>query len=119
MEYRDNITRRGYFMKRWLSPVGFVLALFLVPLQAQEEPQRGKIKKVTADIISITIDGKDVVCAVTADTKFVNAANQMITPPIQDKGFKAGAAVMFLARKQDGKAVLLGQIGRASCRERV
>jgi Cu/Ag efflux protein CusF len=95
-------------MKRWLSPVGFVLALFLVPLQAQEEPQRGKIKKVTADIISITIDGKDVVCAVTADTKFVNAANQMITPPIQDKGFKAGAAVMFLAREQDGKAVLLG-----------
>lgn len=93
-------------MSRWLLPVGLVLALCTVSLQAQEQPRRGKIKEVTAD--TITVDGTDVDCAVTADTKIMSAANQPIAPPLQDKDVKAGATVMFLARERDGKHVLVG-----------
>ncbi len=95
-------------MRRWLLPAGFALVLCAVPLQAQEGPRRGKIKEVTADTITITVDGTDVDCAVTADTKIMSVANQPITPPLQDQGVKAGATVMFLARERDGKHVLVG-----------
>jgi Cu/Ag efflux protein CusF len=77
-------------------------------VQAQEGPRRGTIKEVTADTITITVEGKDVTCAVTADTRLMSAADKPITPPIQDKGVKAGATVMFLARERGGKAVLVG-----------
>ena len=95
-------------MRRWLLPVGFALVFCTASLQAQEGPRRGKIKEVTADTITITVDGSDVDCAVTADTKIMSAANQPIAPPLQDKDVKAGATVMFLARERDGKHVLVG-----------
>ena len=95
-------------MSRYGLPVGFALVLCTVSLQAQDRPQRGKIKEVTADTITITVDGRDVKCTVSDNTKLMDAANQAITPPIQDRGVKAGATVMFLARERDGKSVLVG-----------
>jgi hypothetical protein len=53
-------------MGRWILSVGFVLVLNTVSLQTQEGPRRGTIKDVTADTITITIDGTDIQCAVTA-----------------------------------------------------
>lgn len=95
-------------MSRWLVSIAFALALFAASVYAQEAPRRGTIKEVTADTITITVDGKDVQCAVTADTRIMSADHQTMTRPFQDKGLKAGATVMFLARQQNGKSVLVG-----------
>ncbi len=105
---RQNTTTKEIVMNRWLVSMGLAFALGAVSLQAQEGAQRGKIKEVTADTITIAVDGKDITCAVTADTRLMSAANQPITSPVQDQGVKAGAAVMFLARERDGRIVLIG-----------
>lgn len=95
-------------MSRRLIPVALVFVLCAASLQAQEKPRRGKIKTVTGDAITITVDGKDVECTVSSDTRFMSSGNQAITPPIEEKGVKAGAAVMFLARERNGKSILIG-----------
>jgi Cu/Ag efflux protein CusF len=95
-------------MFRRLFSAGLALALCSVSLQAQDRPQRGKIKEVTADSVTITVDGKDVQCELSANTKIMSAANEAITPPLDGKGVKPGAAVMFLTRERDGKSVLVG-----------
>lgn len=95
-------------MHRYFVPLVFVFALCILPLPAQEGPQRGQIKKITPDTITITVDGKDMECALSPSTKIMNAASERITPPLQEKGVKPGAAVMFLAREQDGRTVLIG-----------
>ena len=94
-------------MSRYLLAVGFTRVLGTVPLQAQERPRRGTIKEVTANTVTITVDGTDIQCAVTADTRLMSAANPPIASPIEDKGVKAGATVIFLARERNGKSVLV------------
>ena len=94
--------------------VGF---LVLTPsLRAQEDIQRGKIKKVDADkgIVTITADGKDQEAHVTKDTRIVDARNREIAKGLRDSAIKEGAAVMFKTVKTDGKNVLVGlKIGGA------
>src|SRR5260370_4403962 len=80
-------------------------------LPAQEDIQRGKIKKVDADkgIVTITVDGKDREFLVTAATKFIDATPQESAQGIRDRKFKEGATVMFKAMsREDGSKVLIG-----------
>ena len=95
-------------MNRRLLTLVLALTLCTASLQAQEGPQRGKIKKVTAQSITVTVDGKDVECTLAPNMRFMSAANEALSPPLEDKGVKAGAAVMFLARPRDGQSVLVG-----------
>lgn len=94
--------------------VGFLV--FLSPVWAQEDIQRGKIKKVDADkgVVTITVDGKDHEAHVTKDTRIVDAGNQALAKGLRDGALKEGTAVMFKTVKTDGKNVLVGlKIGGA------
>src|SRR5260370_28800159 len=77
---------------------------------AQEDIQKGKIKKTNADkgAVTITVDGKDRDLMVTPETKIVDPANQDVAQRLGDPRFKEGAAVMFKARSQGGRSVLVG-----------
>jgi Cu/Ag efflux protein CusF len=73
------------------------------------QPRRATVKKVDAEkkLLTLTVGGKDLTFRVTDQTKFMGPAGDL-KDGLKDERFKAGAAVMFLARQQDGKAVLLG-----------
>jgi Cu/Ag efflux protein CusF len=87
-----------------------VLALAAASLPAQEGPKRGKIKKIdtTGDTLVITAGDKDVTVVVTGKTRMVGADNQDLAGRLKSAELKEGIAVMFLAREQDGKNVLIG-----------
>jgi Cu/Ag efflux protein CusF len=87
-----------------------VLAVAAATVQAQDGPQRGKVKKVDAakGVITITADGKDQDYAVTDDTRIMDASNRPAKDGLKNEGFKEGAAVMFKAASKDGKPILVG-----------
>ncbi len=69
---------------------------------------RGKVKKVDADKLTITIthDGKDMDFAVTKDTRVFGAENKELKDRL--KTIKEGDEVMFKPDRKDGKDVLVG-----------
>jgi len=89
------------------------LALLLLAgsLPAQDDIQRGKIRKVDADkglVVITTADGKEHEFQVTDETRLINASGQPVKDRLRDPNIKEGAAVMFKGGRKDGKAVLLG-----------
>jgi hypothetical protein len=91
-------------MVRLLSGALFAWVLAVLPLAAQEGPQRGTLQKVDAakGVVIIRVDGKDLELTVTSDTKLVDPENQDVAKRLEDPRYKAGAAVVF---KADGKAL--------------
>src|SRR5262245_45616036 len=91
----------------WLAAA---LVLGAGAVQAQDSPQRGRVKKVDAakGVITITADGKDQDYTVTDDTRVMDASNRPAKDGLKNEGFKEGAAVMFKAASKDGKPVLVG-----------
>src|SRR5262245_28609414 len=83
---------------------------FVSGLLAQDDIQRGKVKKVDADkgVITITVDGKARDFTVAENTRIVDTENRPAKDGFKHEGFKPGAAVMFRAVEKDGKAVLVG-----------
>jgi hypothetical protein len=86
------------------------LAVFPAALTAQEDIQRGKIKKVDADkgTLTITVGGKDHDVTVTENTQIMDAANKPAKNRLKHPGFKEGALVMFKIGKKDGQTILAG-----------
>lgn len=95
-------------MRLNLWAMTLVVGLAAVAVQAQEGPQRGKIKAVNDDRVTITVDGKDVECAVSPQTRIMGPDGADIASPLPEKGVKPGAAVMFMARQRDGRSTLVG-----------
>jgi Cu/Ag efflux protein CusF len=71
-------------------------------------PQRVKVKKVDAErrTITLTVDGKDIELTANDRTQFRGTSGKALAEQLAE--FKPDAEVMFLARKQDGKDVLVG-----------
>jgi Cu/Ag efflux protein CusF len=92
--------------------VGTVVGLLLwtSTLPAQQDIQRGRIKKVDADkgTITITVDGKDRDLVVTDRTHVADVAGKDVADGLKDKAFREGAPVVFKAESRDGKEVLVG-----------
>jgi Cu/Ag efflux protein CusF len=97
-------------MARSLTGAVTGLLLSAAVLLAQDDIQRGKIKKVDADrgTLTITVGTTDREFVVTGETRIVGADNKPSPRGIKDEGLKAGAEVMFKAVQQDGKNVLVG-----------
>jgi Cu/Ag efflux protein CusF len=90
-----------------------VLVLFAAWLPAQEEIQRGKIKKVDVESNTVVItiadnDAKDITVQVTPETRLVGADNKDLGERLKSIELKAGAAVAFRIKTEDGKHTLLG-----------
>jgi len=86
------------------------LLILATGLPAQQDIQRGKVKRVDADkgTITITTDGKDLDFTVTDDTRIMGADGREVKDRLKDKAFQAGAAIMFKPAMRDGKTVLVG-----------
>jgi hypothetical protein len=86
-------------MTRWITFGVVSFFLFSGVLFAQDEPQRGTIKSVSADksTLTITADGKDLVFKLTANIKVVDTNGKQIADPFHEKAFKIGTAVLFKA----------------------
>lgn len=71
-------------------------------------PQRAKVKKVDADrrTIMLTVEGKDVELTANDRTQFRGTSGKTLAEQLAE--FKPDTDVMFMARKQDGKDVLVG-----------
>jgi hypothetical protein len=92
-------------MVRFPSAALFAWVLAVLPLAAQEGPQRGTLQKVDAakGVVVIRIDGKDHEFTVTSDTKLVDSENQDVAKRLEDPRYKTGAAVVL---KADGKTLV-------------
>lgn len=73
-----------------------------------QDIRRGKVKSVDAEkgIVVVTADGKDIELNVSDRTRVFGAEDKKGADRL--KVFKAGDAVMFAIRSQDGKDVLIG-----------
>jgi Cu/Ag efflux protein CusF/lysophospholipase L1-like esterase len=96
-----------------IRTLGCTIALALGGLVAlaQNDIQKGKIKKVDADKGTVTVaagGGKDVELTVMENTRFMGADGNMIKDGLGHKGFKEGALVMFKVVNQGDKALLVG-----------
>jgi Cu/Ag efflux protein CusF len=82
-----------------------VLALVSSPLPAQQQPQKGKLKKVDPDnaTVTITVDGKDKEFTVTDDTRLPSASGKTVQERL--KSLKEGIDVEFLPDNKDGKTL--------------
>jgi hypothetical protein len=96
-------------MNRLVIGVALVLAVAAGSL-AQQGPRQGKLKKVDADkgIVTITVGKEDQEFHVTKRTRLADEGGKDVADRLKDKRYKAGAPVMFLARDEDGKRVLVG-----------
>src|ERR1051326_2491938 len=85
----------------------FLLVLATAPLFAQNDIQRGKIKKIDLDkmTITLTVGDKDREFALTDETR-IGAEGKNVKERLER--FKEGTAVQFLARQRGGKDVLVG-----------
>jgi len=93
-----------------------LVSLFAVCTLAQDDIQRGTIKKVDAGkgVLTITVKGEDKDFLVTPDTKLMQG-NQNISDGLKNKSFRLGAVVMFKAFEKDRRMILLGlRIGDGS-----
>jgi Cu/Ag efflux protein CusF len=88
--------------------VAAALVLIAAQLTAQEGIQKGKIKKLDLDAMTITLTAgaKDHELLITEKTQVFEAQGATIKERLQN--FKAGADVMFKAGQQGGKDVLVG-----------
>ncbi len=78
-------------------------------LGAQEDIQKGRVKKVDADRGTLTLaaDGKDIEVAITPQTRFAGA-EQDGAGGLRWQQLKPGTPVMFKVADRDGKRVLVG-----------
>ncbi|HMF15870.1 MAG TPA: hypothetical protein VKE98_01630, partial [Gemmataceae bacterium] len=93
-----------------------LVSLFAVCTLAQDDIQRGTIKKVDAGkgVLTITVKGEDKDFLVTPDTKLMQG-NQNISDGLKNKSFRLGAVVIFKAFEKDRRMILLGlRIGDGS-----
>jgi YVTN family beta-propeller protein len=92
--------------------VGFTVCLGLLvsAALAQQDIQKGTIKKVNSEkgIITITVAGEDGDFTVTDQTKFKDADFKDITLGLKDQRFKPGVKVMFKAKTEGNQQVLVG-----------
>jgi Cu/Ag efflux protein CusF len=88
--------------------IGF--GIFSVGLPAQDDIQRGTIKKVDVDkgIVTITVSGKDHAFVVTDSTQIMDVAGKPARDRLRHPDFKEGAPVMFKTGSRDGKVILVG-----------
>jgi hypothetical protein len=79
-------------------------------LSAQGGIQQATIKKVQPDrdLITLTVDGKDMEFTVLPQTLLKGPMGQELTERLKDPHFKPGARVMFKPAQKGGKAVLVG-----------
>jgi Cu/Ag efflux protein CusF len=96
-------------MHRFTLPL-LALFLFIAGAAAQNDIQRGKIKKIDADksSVTITVDGKDRELSVVEQTRVVGEGDLRGMKGIKEAGFKEGSAVMFKEETRNGKDVLVG-----------
>jgi Cu/Ag efflux protein CusF len=91
--------------------ISLILGVLLAPASlAQDEIQRGTIKKVDAKkgILTITVEGEDKDYLVSPQTKLMKGPGQEISDGLKDKSFKIGVAVMFKAVEKDRRLLLRG-----------
>jgi hypothetical protein len=86
-----------------------LVSLFAAWTLAQDDIQRGTIKKVDAGkgVLTINVKGEDKDFLVTPDTKLMHG-NQDISDGLKNKSFRPGAVVMFKAFEKDRRMFLLG-----------
>jgi Cu/Ag efflux protein CusF len=87
-----------------------VLTGFAGRVSAQDGPQQARIKKIDTanNTVLLATDAKDLLLHVTPETRLVGADSQELTGRLQAPELKEGALVMFLARKQDDRNILVG-----------
>lgn len=88
-----------------------VLAVCGLVALAQDGIQKGKIKNVDVQGGVLTVGtggGKDVELNVIDATRFMGADGTALTDGLMNKAFKEGVAVMFKARNEGGKLLLIG-----------
>lgn len=97
-------------MNRAMISALFVFTLLTTPLNAQNDIQRAKFKKVDAEkrIVTLTIDGKDQDFIVKDTTRIANVTGQNLKEQLNSKELKEGADVRYRATTKDGKAILIG-----------
>src|SRR5262245_48406784 len=90
--------------------VGLAVGLLILfsPLPAQEGVQKGKVKKLDLErlTITLTVDGKDLELTITDDTRVLGSDAKELKERF--KTVKEGADVQFKPGKKDGKDVLVG-----------
>jgi hypothetical protein len=104
-------------MRRLFGAVVVGVLVCASGLLAQEGIEQGKIKKIDADkkTIVITSKGEDRTILVPEDARFMDESGRPIKEGLADKRIRAGAAVMFKARRKDGESVLVGmKLGTAA-----
>jgi hypothetical protein len=95
-------------LTRTFGVIGIVLLAGV--LSAQDDLRKGTIKKIDADksTLVVTMDGKDLVLQVTAETRVMDRAGKTFTDPFKDRVFTVGAAVVFKADVKGDSGVLVG-----------
>jgi len=96
-------------MYRLMLPV-FVLLCAAAQAPAQNDIQRGKLKKIDTDkgTVTIAVDGKDRELAVIEQTRVVGQGDLRGMKGIKEAGFKEGSPVMFREQTRNGKDILVG-----------
>ena len=86
-----------------------LVSLFAAWTLAQDDIQRGTIKKVDAGkgVLTINVKGEDRDFLVTPETKLMQG-NQDISDGLKNNSFRPGAVVMFKAFEKDRRMILLG-----------
>lgn len=100
------------------TPVVILSLLCSVSSLGAQETNRGKVKKVDADklVVTLTVDDKDRDFHVLPKTRFLGREDEPISKVLGD--LKPGTEVMFRAQERDGKHVLIGlRIGGAPKKE--
>src|SRR5262245_37010681 len=94
-------------MSRYLAGL-FALLIATSALLAQNDVQRGKVKKIDVEkkTLTLTVGAKDRDFVLTDQTRVFGAEGKMGDERFA--GLKAGMEVMFKAEEKDGKMILLG-----------
>src|SRR5437879_3558872 len=94
--------------RRLFAIVAISFVLVVGGLPAQDGIQKGKIKKLDLDRMTITLtqDTKDREFLLTDETRVLDAKGATLKERLQ--GFKEGAEVMFKPARRDGKDILEG-----------
>src|SRR5947209_10726092 len=79
-------------------------------LRAQNDIQRGTVKKLDSDqgVLTITVDGQDREFLVTNTTRVFGAERGDAAARLKEAGIKEGARVLFKPATNEARAVLIG-----------
>lgn len=90
--------------------VGVVSVVLGVATFAQDRPQQATIRSVdrAAQSITLTAGDREVTVVVVDRTRVMGADGQPVAAPFEKGKLTPGMRVMFLARPQDGKLLLVG-----------